>query len=303
MKRPLKKRLLESLPPHHPQHHRRGVTPVELLVVLAGLSLLSAIVLPTFSRTREKARQSACLNNARHLGVALLQYAQDNDLVLPQQNWVSGAHVNAQGQPCGGEWSGTPAHQLAPYLKTTAVWVCPSKMRGAPDPERTGFLSYGFNYLGYFPLESSVSPSLAAVTQPAQTVAIAEVGGGTRLGRNSDTSDAAWLDAYWQIHSYPVVAQSGPAGADNTNYRFQAQPGKHLGTVTVLYGDGHVKAVRPSQLTWGAFYGVFAKNTGPYGVAYRGDYQGPLWAHFGYAPAAWNKPVASPEMDAAEVKP
>lgn len=58
---------------------RHGFTLVELLVVIAIISVLAAILFPAFASAREKARQIACLSNERQIGLAVMQYAQDND--------------------------------------------------------------------------------------------------------------------------------------------------------------------------------------------------------------------------------
>lgn len=63
----------------HYHGRRHGFTLVELLVVIAIISVLAAILFPAFASAREKARQIACLSNERQIGLAVMQYAQDND--------------------------------------------------------------------------------------------------------------------------------------------------------------------------------------------------------------------------------
>lgn len=56
----------------HPS--RRGITILELLVVVAVIAILVAMLLPAVQFARESARRAKCMNNLRQLGLALQQY-------------------------------------------------------------------------------------------------------------------------------------------------------------------------------------------------------------------------------------
>ena len=56
------------------ERRRPGVTLVELLIVLAGMAILLALLLPAVQAARESARKTACRNNLRQLGLALQLY-------------------------------------------------------------------------------------------------------------------------------------------------------------------------------------------------------------------------------------
>ncbi len=70
---------------------RKGFTLIELLVVIAIIAILAAILFPVFAKAREKARQTACLNNQHQLSTAILLYSQDHDETLPDGGGVWGA--------------------------------------------------------------------------------------------------------------------------------------------------------------------------------------------------------------------
>ncbi len=69
----------------------KGFTLIELLVVIAIIALLAAILFPVFAKAREKARQTACLNNQRQIATAILMQAQDNEELLPESSTVWGS--------------------------------------------------------------------------------------------------------------------------------------------------------------------------------------------------------------------
>ncbi len=47
---------------------KHAFTLIELLVVIAIIAILAAILFPVFAQAREKARQTACLSNAKQIG-------------------------------------------------------------------------------------------------------------------------------------------------------------------------------------------------------------------------------------------
>src|SRR5262245_34459210 len=121
-----------SAPDHYPGHtsarRAAGFTLIELLVVIAIIALLAAILFPVFARARENARKSSCLNNMKQITLALNQYAQDYDEMLPA------GCVNS-----GNGW----AMATVPYIKSVQIMACPSD--GTASTVRTNKISYAYN--------------------------------------------------------------------------------------------------------------------------------------------------------------
>jgi prepilin-type N-terminal cleavage/methylation domain-containing protein/prepilin-type processing-associated H-X9-DG protein len=154
----------------HPRRFRRSsaFTLIELLVVIAIIAILAAILFPVFSQAREKARQTACLNNSRQYATATLMYLQDYDETFPESAYMNGSCV------------ATFYWAVQPYVKNDQITRCPTEdeamsvqaLVGAPCANTPPFSSYVVNHAvfvnGFYP--GAVPAALGEISRPADTV-------------------------------------------------------------------------------------------------------------------------------------
>lgn len=198
---------------------KHGFTLIELLVVIAIIAILAAILFPVFAKAREKARQASCQSNNKQIGLAFAQYTQDYD-------------EKYSFREMGGPTPASYRVVLTPYIKNTQIWRCPSNPSNSNDWTNS---NYSANYTlndaaGQF---NGRAPTLASIDKPANKFLQVEM-------RNHTWTD--WASNWWCGGNDPNQAQS---------CCFDSGYAGHTRTVTYLFGDYHVKSLRPSQTASG----------------------------------------------------
>jgi len=71
---------------------QNAFTLVELLVVMAIISLLMAIIVPVLGRAKDQSRIVICRSNQRNILLGCLAYADENNCLLPVSTKLHNPH-------------------------------------------------------------------------------------------------------------------------------------------------------------------------------------------------------------------
>lgn len=129
----------------------RAFTLIELLVVIAIIAILASLLLPALAKSKARAERAKCISNLRQLGIATVQWTEENEDKLPWEVPPS----------LGGSQSNFPAWShfrvLSNELSAPHVLVCPSdKVKRAAGSFGTG--SNGLATLGSNAVSYTVCP-------------------------------------------------------------------------------------------------------------------------------------------------
>lgn len=236
---------------------RGGFTLIELLVVIGIIAVIAAILFPVFAGIRERGRRTQCLSNERQLGMAVLQYAGDNNETL----FVAGEDLHGLG------WAG----RCYPYVKSTGVFRCPDD--GTADvPAGAAFslngramsaVSYGFNsnLAGQQVPDSPKfrpipSVGLGQVAAPARTVLLFEVSGSVAALTDPGADDQSAFGN--TVQGKAIGGSDGPVSDYTFPIGYSTNP-----SGLVLYATGNMGGLRLNGATKGGVALAGVKGSDP----------------------------------------
>jgi prepilin-type processing-associated H-X9-DG protein/prepilin-type N-terminal cleavage/methylation domain-containing protein len=216
-----------------------GFTLIEILIIVAIITLLAAILLPVFARARENARRASCMSNLKQIGLGVKMYVQDYDERYPY--YLRQDNIT---------WQEAISSYTSHYSKSTQLYRCPSSWyKPGLGASEFGLGNYGANDW-VFVIYGTNTLALASVAKPSNTYMIMDAGSyRIRYKYAFDPGDGTG----------EYIPGTGPGTLSNltvSDTTWTSHPelkgdfttGRHFGGINVLFADGHVKWLRSHKL-------------------------------------------------------
>ena len=168
---------------------KSAFTLIELLVVIAIIAILAALLLPSLSAAKNKARQATCLNNLKQINLGVHMYADDHDNVLALVSTNTSADVWTDYK----SWMKSYVGLNGPSSPQDTLFACPADTFNYTDASAASYVAGGmhllsvWNYSSYLfnagNMRSATVPNifpgiagrkLTSIRNPSKTVLVDE---------------------------------------------------------------------------------------------------------------------------------
>ena len=239
------------------QHHQENFTLIELLIVIAIITILAGMLLPALNKAKRQAQAVSCASNLKHLGQCFTGYAGDNQDHFPpgrQERSSADELWNTTNGPITWmvalhSYAGIKNNQygLCRY-PVNSIYICP----GMIIRDNQGYQAYGYNQF-LFGIKTDISGATTT------SIGNYQIPISSRL--KSPSQSLVLTDSRY---SHDVEADRKKGWYLITNPTRQVCY-RHSRQTRSLYTDGHVQADTPQTLNleyyWLSYFPWNYKNT------------------------------------------
>ncbi len=216
-----------------PGHKRHGFTLLEMLAVIAIVTFLAALLLPTLGRTQARARRIQCLANLRQTGLGFHSFLHDHNDNFPMQvstNSGGTEEVLLAGYRAGVDFyiSYTHFQTLSNDLATPRIFACPADQARTPGDD---FEKLSNRNVSYFVGANADYELPNSILAGDRNVVSAASGSSRTLVRLNQGAPASWTR---ELHGWKGNELYADGHAERVNSRAVTLPRRNAPAVMDL---------------------------------------------------------------------
>jgi len=203
---------------HMNKGRKNPFTLIELLVVIGIIAILASMLLPALSKARFKGHEIKCISQLKNHGVALIQYTDENDGMIPTQitgsatySGVSAAFINfpVLGGQNHFQWSTQLGEQKG------VLYADPLHSEATPEKVTGDLAADALTYSAYLNRETDhgFNSKFDLNPNPSSTAFFADDSDSSRstVSHSASSTNALFVDGHAQRNSFVLHDSSDPA--------------------------------------------------------------------------------------------